>query len=270
MIEHRLAIKTKISRREAHELIQLMAKEGNHNSTFTTDASVKKFFKLNGYDYDNLVQAVRKYPEPIPLVENLIPSTGFASPGLKVSRVDTFGNEDLHLEGPGAITMFGYQAQFENAIENIETAIKQSSPQHFLSACINGIASIEGYINFKEEEWNKKHAENLLLDSRQSPIRFDDKIDKWLPIMTSGKKLDKSVKNWNDFKRLKAIRDNIAIHPKSSGYAFSLKELSELINCFKTGIAGILVQLHQLFAERIPSRIIRYMYAPEVEVVEVK
>jgi hypothetical protein len=270
MIEHRLARKIKISRRAAHELILLMAKEGNHNLAFTTASSVKKYFKLNGYDYDILVQAVRKYPEPIPLVENFIPSTGFASPGLKVSRVDACGNEDLQLEGPGAITMFGYQAQFENAIENIEIAIKQSSPQHFLSACTNGIASTEGYINFKAEEWNKKHPENPLIDTRQSPIRFDDKIDIWLPIMSSGKKLDKSGKNWNDFKRLKTIRNNIAIHPKSSGYAFSLKELSELINCFKTGIAGILVQLHQLFEQRIPSRIIRYMYAPEVEIVEVK
>lgn len=269
MIECRLVRKQKISRRAAHELILLMAKEGNHNLTFTTDTSVKKYFKSNGFDYDNLVQTVRNFPEPIPLVENLIPSTGFASPGLKVSRVDALGNEDLHLEGPGAITMFAYQAQFENAIENIESAIRQSSPQHFLTACINGIASIEGYINFKAEEWNKRNVEPLL-DSRQSPIRFDDKIDKWLPIMSSGKKLDKSVKTWNDFKRLKVIRDNTAIHPKTSGYSFSLNELAELLNCFRNGIAGLLVQLHQLFAERIPSIIIRYMYAPEVEVIEVK
>lgn len=247
-----------------------MAKESNHNLFFTTDSSVKKYFKSNGYDYDKLVQTVRQYPEPIPLVENVIPSTAFASPGLKVSRVDAHGNEDLQLEGPGAITMFGYQAQFDNAFENVENAINKSSPLHFLSACTNGIASIEGYINFKAEEWNKKHPENLLTDTKQSQIRFDDKINLWLPIMSSGKKLDKSGKNWNNFKRLKTIRDDVAIHPKSSGYSFSLKELSDLINCFNTGIAGIHVQLHQLFKERIPSRIIRCLYAPEIEIMEVK
>lgn len=270
MIKYRLARKPKISRKAAHNLIQLMAKSGNHNLTFTTDASVKRFFKARGYDYDNLVNKIRNYPEPIPLVENLISSTAFASPGLKVSRIDVFGNEDLEFDGPGAIAMLGYQAQFETVVENLELAIQQASPQHLLSACINGIASIEGFINFKAEEWNKQNPNSLLLDSKQDPIRFEDKIDKWLPVMSAGRKLDKSVKNWNSFKRLKAVRDNIAIHPKSSGYSFSLSELASLINCFGSGIAGFQVQLHLLLIQRIPSIIIRSVFAPDAEVVEEK
>lgn len=268
MIECRLIRKRRISRRAAHELVQLMAKQGNHHFTFSTDASVKTFFKTRGYDYDVLVENVRNYPEPVPLVENFMPATGFASPGLQVSRVDSHGNEDLHLEGPGAFTMLGYQSQIEQATENIEAAIRGSSPQHFLTACMNGVASIEGYINYRVEIWNKLHPGNPLCDTKQTPVSFDDKIDRWVPIMTSQKKLDKSRKTWNDFKRLKAIRDNIAVHPKSSGHTFSLKQLAELINCFASGIAGLLLQLHELFGERSPSIIIRYFYAPEVEVGE--
>lgn len=269
MVQCGLVRKQKISRRTSHELIQMMAKDGDHHFAFTTDASVKKFFTLNGYDYDKLVEEVRKYPQPIPLVENILPATGFASPGLQVWREDRYGNQDLHFEGPGAFTMFGYQAQFEQAIENIESAVKESSPQHLLTACMNGVAAIEGYVNFKAEEWNKEHPENPLRDTREAPVRFEDKIDKWLPVMTFGRMLDKGRKNWNDFKKLKGVRDNIAVHPKSSGHAFSLKELADLINCFATGIAGLLVELHRLFGERIPSRMIRYMYAPEVEIVDV-
>ena len=268
MIECSLSRKRRISRRASHELIQLMAKQGNHNFAFSTDASVKNFFKHRGYDYDKLVESIRNYPEPVPLVENFMPATGFASPGLQVSRVDLLGNEDLQLSGPGAFTMFGYQSQIEQTFENIEAAITNSSPQHLLTACMNGVASIEGYINYRAEIWNKLHPESPLQDAKQAPVSFSDKIDSWIPIMTSQKKLDKSGKTWNDFKRLKAIRDDIAVHAKSSGHAFSLGQLAELANCFSAGIAGLLNQLHVLFGERTPSTVIRHMYAPEVEVVE--
>lgn len=269
MIECRLSRRRRISRRAAHELIQLMAKQGNHNFTFSTDASVKNFFKDRGYDYDKLVDTIRDYPEPVPLIENFMPATAFASPGLQVSRVNFLGNEDLHLSGPGAFTMFGYQSQIEQTFENIEAATKNSSPQHLLTACMNGVASIEGYINYRVEIWNKLHPESSLHDTKQSPVSFNDKIDSWIPIMTSQKKLDKSGRTWNDFKRLKAIRDDIAVHPKSSGHTFTLEQLAELINCFSAGIAGLLNQLHNLFGERTPSIVIRHIYAPEVEVARI-
>lgn len=244
-----------------------MAKYGNHVFTFTTDDSVKNFFKQRGHEYDSLVNQVRNYSEIIPLIENMIGSFGTASAGLTVSRVDAFGNEDLTMTGPGIITMFAYQSQFEDAQSNIEDSIKSSNPQKFLTACASGMASVEGYLNFKAEEWNKRNPACPLIDSKDNPVKFEDKIDLWIPIMTNGRKLDKAIQTWEHFKRLRAVRDNIAIHPKKSGHSFSLYDLAELINCFRTGIAGLLLQLHQLFNDRVPSIVIRARFAPDAEVI---
>ena len=100
-------------------------------------------------------------------------------------------------------------------------------------------------------------------------VRFDDKINLWIPKMAKGKKLDKSGVNWKDFRNLRSIRDNLAIHPKFSGHGISYSDLADKINSFRTGIAGLLIQLHILFDERIPGTIIRSAYSPNVEVIKV-
>jgi hypothetical protein len=86
--------------------------------------------------------------------------------------------------------------------------------------------------------------------------------------MTGSRKLNKSGADWRDFRILRAIRDDEAIHPKTSGYSFSYSELAQKINLFRTGIARLLIQLHLLFDEKIPRVIIRAAYAPDAEVVE--
>jgi hypothetical protein len=86
--------------------------------------------------------------------------------------------------------------------------------------------------------------------------------------MTGGKRLDKSIINWPNYKFLRKIRDDNVIHSKTSGYSISDQKLVEYMNKFKTGIARLLVQLHVLFNEKIPSRIIRGSFAPDVEIVE--
>lgn len=271
MKEHRLIQKNRISRRASYDLIQTIAKWGNHNFSFETDDEVKKFFRSRGHDYDQLVENCRNFPEPVLYLENIIGPTLAVSSGLKVSRVDLrTGKEDLDVQGPGMISMSTYWASYETAARHLKQAIKGISYAELQSAITDGIASIEGYINYRAQEWNKGNLDDLLLDSKKQKVAFDDKIDCWIPKMTGGKKLDKSVRNWSDFKRLQHVRDNIKIHPKDSGYSISHQELADLINRFRYGVSGLLIQLHQLFQERIPSIIIRSYFAPDIEVKEVE
>jgi len=112
------------------------------------------------------------------------------------------------------------------------------------------------------------HPNDLIQDSKTRKISYDDKIELWIPKMTDGKRLDKSIINWPNYKFLRKIRDDNVIHSKTSGYSISDQKLVEYINKFKTGIAKLLVQLHVLFNEKIPSRIIRGSFAPDVEIVD--
>ncbi len=269
MQEYRLRRKDRISRKGAKDMIVAMARFGNHyhRARFETEADVKRFLARDKYEFDDLVEKCRNWPEAVPAVENLIGSTFSVSAGATVSRVDAEGNEDLTVVGPGTITMAGYWGIFEHAAKDLERAVENASNAELYSAITGGIAAIEGYLNHRAEEWNKRNPSDPLEDSFHSKISFEDKIDVWLPKMTVGRKLDKSTKNWADFKMLRSIRDNLAIHPKSSGYSTSYTELADRINRFRTGIAGLLVDLHKVFGQRIPATIIRGSFAPDVEVV---
>jgi len=55
------------------------------------------------------------------------------------------------------------------------------------------------------------------------------------------------------FKDLKKLGYDEGVHPKEISAGVNLFELATLINKFKTGIAGLLVELHLLFKDRIPS-----------------
>lgn len=264
-----LKFKEKISRRAAHEMILLFARYGNHyhEANFKSDADVKRAFAANGINFEKLVAESREFKQPIPFFENMIPSTVFSAGNVEMSRVDSkTDDEDLKTKSPGSLVMQGYWATFESAIEARDRSVQKSSFTEYLSAITSGIVSIEGYINYRAEYWNKKHNDQLLIDSSTTKVSLNDKFDIWIPLMTQGKRLDKSGINWSHFKIIKSIRDDLAIHPKSSGYGISFYDLAEKVNMFRTGMAGLLMQLHLVFEEKIPGIIIRASYAPDVEV----
>lgn len=276
MKDTKLQRKEKISWHASRELVLTMAKHGNHyydtyyNINLRTDDEVKRFFSTRGVDFQDVVQKCRLFKKSVPFFENLIGSTWHVLEGTQVSRVDAnTGKKNLEVNGPGTITMSTYWAQYEEAEKIIEQAIKNSSSIKFQSALVLGIASIESYINYRAEEWNKTHPNDLIQDSKRQKVSFDNKIDVWIPKLAGGKRLDKSIINWSDFKDLRKIRDDHVIHSKTSGYSISDQKLAEYINKFRTGIAKLLVQLHILFNEKIPSRIIRGAYAPDVETIDV-
>ncbi|MBC8555609.1 MAG: hypothetical protein H8D23_38850 [Candidatus Brocadiales bacterium] len=271
MEEHKLQFRQKISRRSAHEMILLFAKHGNHyhQTHFRSDADVKRAFQRNGVDYNQLQDKCRDVKNSVPFFENLVGSTWEISSGATASRVLETGEKDIEVKGPGQLTLLGYWATFEAAKKALDDSVNNISYADFQMAVVQGIASIEGYINHQAEIWNRKNPNDQLSDSKQDIVRFDDKIDLWIPKMTNGKKLDKSGVNWRDFRNLRSIRDNLAIHPKMSGHGTSYSDLANEINSFRTGIAGLLIQLHILFKDRIPRIVIRSAHSPDVEVIKV-
>ena len=86
--------------------------------------------------------------------------------------------------------------------------------------------------------------------------------------MTNGKKLDKSTISWQSFRRLRNERDNKAIHLKQPAISISFHQLGEFLNLFRYGIAQLLTELHLLFYEKIPCKIIRYAYLPDIKLVK--
>lgn len=210
----------------------------------------------------------------MPIVENLLGSTWKVTGGGKAAIVTGAAtNEETEIasvSGPGELTSSTYLRLFENAVDNINKCLESASFGDFQSSISNGIASIGAYIAHRAWLYNSgQHAEKLL-DSKKNKVSLDTKIDEWIPRMSGGKKLDKSGLNWNHFKRLRVVRDELAIHIKQPAFGISYQELGELLNLFRSGIAGLLFDLHLLFGERVPCSIIRHTYLPDIILVEVE
>lgn len=254
MISHRLKRKEKISRRASYNLIMMMAKRGNHymedhyHIHIRTDEDVKRLFSGGTGTFDQLVEFCRDYKNPVPTVENILGS--------------------LWVSGGTAIITSTYRNLYETASQNLARAVEGVSFSDLQSAVSSGIASIEAYINHRVEKWNSLNSSKQLVDTKNQKVSFDDKIERWIPAMTGGKGLDKSLRNWPDYKRLRGIRDNVTVHTKESSYTKSVHEIAEAIELFRTGIAGLLFQLHDLFDEKIPAIIIRDYFAPDLEIIE--
>jgi len=271
---YKFCFEDKRARRATHDMILMMAKYGNHSTRarFVSDADVKRFFQSKGFYWDDLVQQCRNPNQIIPIVENLIGSTwvvaGSGRAAVVTGAATDKEKEITSVKGPGTLTTCTYLQLFENAVDSLHRCMRKASFADFQSCVSNGIAGIDAYVMHRVWLYNANHPREQLEDNKESKVSQDTKIDEWIPQMLGGKRLDKSRANWQNCRKLRNIRDDLAIHLKTPAISISYQQLEEWLNLFRSGIAGLLFDLHLLFAERLPSRIIRYAYAPDIRLVE--
>lgn len=272
-MKYKFCFEDRKTRRASHDMILMMAKHGNgsRNLRFVSDADVKRFFEANRYNWDDLVQTCRKQNENVPLIENLIGSTwtvGRGRASIVTGAATDKEKEIASVEGPASLTTSSYLQLFENALDSFHRCMERASFGDFQSCVSNGVASVDAYIAHRAWLYNAGHPSELLVDTKETKVSQDTKIDEWIPKMSGGRKLNKSGLNWNHFKRLRGIRDELAVHIKQPAIGITYQQLCEFLNLFRTGIAGLLIDLHLIFDERIPCKIIRYAYLPDVKLLE--
>ena len=271
MAEYKLQYKINLSKKQAKEKILAHAMFGNHSihPRPNSHRRVQEYFLKRGINTDNLVEECRNPKKHIPHFENLIRSTWKANMtgGFSVSLVDDNGEAITEMKKPGLFIWSNYEAHFEAACDARDRAVAGVSYSAFQECLSQGFASIEAFFNTQSQLWNKKHPEDLLSDSKNHKVNLEDKIDQWIPKMSGGRQVDKSGRVWNDFKILKIIRDDIAIHPKLVGQGIPWDDFAKQINAFRLGIAQLLACLHYILKIPVPSVIINGIYTPDVEVV---
>jgi hypothetical protein len=272
-----IRVKYKRSRKDTQRMILDMAKYGDHiierreEVALATDEDVRRFFAECGVDFFDFVEEYRDKDKRVADFENLIGRTfEINAPQGGASYIDESGEETvLATDGEaGSFTVPGYLSPFEQAVKDFERCVKSMRYGDFLSCVSNGVASIEAYIEQKARVYNKHNPGNQLIDNQQNKVPRDYKINKWIPIMTGGRKLNKGNQRWEHYKKLRTFRDEHQAHLKSPVLGSNNRQLAKLLNLFRTGIAGMLLELHILFGARnVPSTIIRHAYLPEVEYV---
>lgn len=261
-----LVLRERLFRRQAHDLIQLMAKYGNHDhGRFSTNADVERFLTASGLDYKLVVEHCRTFTNSVPRFENLIPSTVQSIGEATLSVIDkTTGQDIVTTQGPGIVALSSYWALFEESYAQFKAAIEKTGLTSFLSCTATGVAAVEAYIQHRATIYNARGPHTPLIDDKNNKVSFDDKVDLWVPIMSGGAKLDKGDKAWASFKIIRGYRDASAIHVKKPALGMGYAELAEGLNHFRHSIAGLLVKFHLLFGERIPTVIIRCSFLPDV------
>lgn len=268
---HRFHIERR-NRKETRDMILAMAQHSNHyRSDLSTMQQLEGYLAQYGWTLKDLVEECRDKEDSVPFLENLIPSgwTIYAGGGT-VTYTDSEGNEVARFEGEeesGTLATATDWAFFEKAADDVERALDKMSYVEFLSGVANGVASVEAYIFQKAYQYNVRNPGNELEDSKQKKVSFEDKIDKWIPIMTGGTKLTKGGKNWAHFLRLKQVRDTQHAHTKTPTLNITFRELCKQLNLFRTGIAGLLLDLHALFGDTVPSIVVKYAFHPDIKLV---
>ena len=111
------------------------------------------------------------------------------------------------------ISLSTYWSNFEEARRHLHRAIDQISFGDLEVAVERGVASIEAFIRARAEEWNRNN--DQLTDDAKNKVPFNVKIDEWIPKMTGGQKLETGAINFQDFTRLKSMRDDEIVHSNS-------------------------------------------------------
>ncbi len=275
MAEIKLRYKPEIYMKEAIDKITVYGMWGDHLLQHRPKdrREVGQVLRSQGIDPDKLAAESRDYKKTIACFEDYKFNTWSFTPypGGTGGIIDNETGEIIAtLTEPGIIALSTYLEKFGKACLYRDRAVELCSFSEFHNAIISGITSIDSFILVKAQRWNRNHEGSELIDSNKKRIGLVRKLAEWVPKMTNGAKFTKDDKRWIDFIKLKKVRDDIAVHPKVDVQVFTYRELCELINAFRWGIAGILGQLHVFFNVPIPNVVINAVYMPEVEICEIE
>ena len=196
-----------------------------------------ELLKKSGPLYALIVAHAQDILKPVPNFENLCGPTWMALPG------DPGGSVELRRDRPdgtselisgvydpdgGVITKRVYHAKFRAACELLISAARSSDVfEVLLSAISKGLPSIDSFIVELATAWNFGHPQHAPFDIQEHTLNAADRIDRWVPTIT-GKRFDKSTRNWKNLQMLIAVRNDFDQHPKYPGMTKSLRDLAAL------------------------------------------
>jgi len=271
MTAYTLKLNDKISFKLASDKIYAFAMFSDHNNQFRPKSGKElgQWLREKDINPNEIIEQCRDPKQSVPIFESITCNTWRASPFPGGSIAITEDNEVIsEVKNAGILVMSNSIGHFEAACSARDRAIKENNLFSLYEALSQGLASIEALLNYAAEKWNKSDGVPELSDSHEHKVSIETKLNEWVPIITFGGRIDKSGRIWSDFKRLKKLRDEEAIHPSSSSRGVDYKSLAKNINDFRYGIAFLLGNLHVTFKMHVPAVIINAIYYPDVVVHE--
>ncbi len=162
--------------------------------------------------------------------------------------------------------------KFDRSFRQFLEAVIDFNFDAFLDCLTSGIASIESFLNTKAYLKNEQHKqlnaekENVIMESKIRETAIGEKILTW-PEKFTGKpgRITEGSRDFVYWKRLKKLRNNMAIHQKGPRVTPSPEEFVDYVNGYRFGIADLLLELHKDFDDSIHPLVIWASFFPPVE-----
>ena len=161
-------------------------------------------------------------------------------------------------------------AKFDRSFGQFLEAVIDFNFDAFLDCLTSGIASIESFLNteayLKNEQRKQLNAKDAVRKSEIRETSIAEKILTW-PEKLTGKpgRITEGSRDFVCWKRLKDLRNSMAIHQKGPRVTPSPEEFTDYVNGYRFGIADLLVELHKDFDDSIHPLLIWASFFPAVE-----
>jgi hypothetical protein len=272
----RLRIRDKRSRSRARDMLAAQVRYGQGQATawqeydLRTMEGVKQLLADRGHpDFDRLVEEVRPKDAVLPLETHL----GFQGwginlpPGGSYAAVLQGGKELARITGEsGRFVTSEYQERFTYSVRCLKRCTNGEDAEYGdVLACFSaGLSSIEAFVNYR----TKLHRHKLPRGNEPDKnISLDFKLDNWIPPLSAGNPINKSEKYWQDFRKIRDIRNERESHPKDIVYGVSGSTFIRELNLWRTGIATMLLALHAITRRLAPPELVKHAYLPDIELV---
>lgn len=172
------------------------------------------------------------------------------------------------LHGPGYATNDVVTELLEDLMLYREQVVVASCPgtmyrpafRAYRSYLAAGVSAIDAYLNrlswFARNEPGSplSAAENKLLARNALPL--DEKIRRWLPLISGGAKLLETTPEWSDYQAFKSAR-NAVVHASHPEFLFAPREAAEVLNLCRRGVGGPLAEIGRLLNREPAPAVVR-------------
>lgn len=175
------------------------------------------------------------------------------------------------LDGPGYLTndvvgellgdVLHYRRRFAEASdgrEEFHPAFR--AYRSYLAASVSSIDATLNRLSWFARNGGSVTPSHVKLLSRRA-LPLDEKLRKWLPIVTGGGVLPESDDVWHDYTAIKDAR-NAVVHVNDPDFMFSAKSAVDTLNRCRHGVGGLLREIARLLGRNAAPGVLRVLRAP--------
>ncbi len=270
----RFRIRDKRSRHRAQDMLVAQVRYGQGQAhaweryDLNTADGIKQLLADSGHpDFDGLVEELRSIDAVLPLETHLF-TEGWSvnlPAGESYFALRQGDKEVARIQGEsGRIVATQYQERFNYSVRALKRCTNGEEADYgdLLSCFSAGLASIEGFVNYKAGPHRDKLPRG---DEPDHKVSLDFKLDNWIPALSAGQPINKKEKYWQDYREIRRIRNERESHPKTVAYPISDTIFCKQLNQWRTGIAMMLLALHAMTGRLAPPELVKKAFLPDIE-----